>query len=189
MTQDDPLQSHIDALSGSREERQAAQEALIARGEPVVLPLIDVLRAGEGRSAFGAAEVLGALADPRAFEPLVEALVSPNPLVGGAALKGLLNYPDRDALPLLLTALPQAHIIVQQSIILALQRQPDPRAVDPLIAHLRVVDAPTLICAIIQTLGILGDRRAVPAIYEHQDSADHHVREWVGVALKQLGEA
>jgi len=186
MTPDEDIQSHIRALSGSRDERIEAQNALIAIGEPVVEPLLDLLDTGEGKSALGAAEVLGALADPRAFELLVATLTSSNPLLGGAALKGLLNYREPDPLPVLLDALPVTHIIVQQSIILALQRQPDPRAVVPLIAHLETADAPTLVCAIIQTLGILGDPQAIPAIRARQQDADHHVREWSDVVLKQL---
>ena len=186
MALDDEIQTCILALSGSHEERQAARDALIALGPPVVEPLLGVLRNGEKRSAVGAAEVLGALADPRAFDALAATITSPNPMLGGVALKGLLNYRQPDTTPILLDALPVAHIIVQQSIILAFQRHPDPRAVEPFLAHLETVDEPTLVCGIIQVLGILGDAQAIPAVRARQHDANQHVRDWAEVALKQL---
>ena len=176
----------ITALDGDAPERRAAQTQLVTVGEPAVAPLIEALETEEGHRAWAAAEVLGLLHDRRAFEPLLRAVRSTNPLVGGMAVKALLLYEDQDIVPLLVEALPSAHIITQQTIIVSLQKIPDGRAVAMLVDLLGQIESPTMRCAIIQTLGALGDAQAVPAIRAFQDDPDHHIREWAAVALKQL---
>ncbi len=181
------IQNLIQALKGETDQRKQAQTRLVELGEMAIEPLIETVRAGNGRATWAAAEVLGELADPRAFPTLVGALRSDDLLLSGIALKGLLAYEDQDILPYLLEALPYVHIMTQQNIVLALQRLADNRSVNDLIEQLDQIDSPTIRTAIIQTLGKIGDPAAIPAIRACLNDADHHVREWAVTAIKQLG--
>jgi HEAT repeat protein len=188
MTPSDEIARLIAALEGDSDPRALAQARLIQLGGAVVEPLMAVVCAQEGRKAWAAAEVLGELADPRAWPVLVDALSSANPMLGVSATKALLRYTGADVLPDFVAALPQAHVIVQQTIILALQRLGDRRAVTLLIDQLSQTESSTIRTALVQTLGKLGDPRAIPALRACLDDENHHVREWSAEALKWLGD-
>jgi HEAT repeat protein len=176
----------IAALEEGPERRSQAQLRLAALGERVVEPLMEVVSAEKGQKAWAAAEVLGELADPRAFQVLVAALYARNPMLGGVALKGLLKYAGRDILPYLVLAFPQAHIMTQQNMILVLQRLGDRRAVMVLIEQLSSSTSSSIRMCIIQTLGKLGDPAAIPAVRARLNDSNQHVREWAAFTLKQL---
>ena len=186
MTEWDQMMSLIDALAGEPAERARARAQLLQMGAKAVEPLVQTMLSQNGRQAQAAAEMLGEFAEPGALDPLFTALCSPNPLLGWAALKSILRYPADETLIRLVEALPDAHLMVQQSMVLAMQELQDRRAVPALIRQLNEVESPTMRYAIIQTLGVLGDPQAIPAILAHENDADHHVREWVAVALRQL---
>jgi HEAT repeat protein len=179
----------IAELDGSDLVRSLAHSRLVTLGSDAVPPLINTMQAQTGRKAWEAAQILGELADPRGFQPLLELLHSRNPLLGEAAVKALLRYQEEDILPYLLDALPQAHIIVQQSMILVLERLADPRAADTLMSLLPALDSPTLRCVVIRTLASLGTMQAIPLITSYLDDENHHVREWAANALERLGAA
>jgi len=61
-------------LLGDREVNQAAAEALLSFGEKAVLPLVEVLKSGNGEAREKAAFALGELRDKRAVEPLVQVM-------------------------------------------------------------------------------------------------------------------
>jgi HEAT repeat protein len=188
MSQADEITRLIAALDREPERRAQAQARLIQLGSAVVEPLVAVVCAQEGRRAWTAAEVLGELADQRAWPVLVDALRSANPMLGVSAAKALMKYPGADVLPCFVAALPQAHVMAQQTIILALQRLGDRRAVTLLIDQLRQAESPTIRTALVQTLGKLGDPRAIPALRAALHDENHHVREWAAEALKWLGD-
>lgn len=188
MTSRDIIVRLIAALEGDPDQRAEAQAQLIQMGPVVVKPLVAVIKAEEGRKAWAAAEVLGVLADKRAWPALVTALRSKNPMLGVAAAKALLKYTDEDVLPPLVDALPHATIMTQQTIIKGLQRLGDSRAVTVLVTQLGQAASPVIRIALVQALGELGDPSAMPAIRACLNDEDHHVREWSAVILKQLGD-
>jgi HEAT repeat protein len=61
-------------LLGDREVNQAAAEALLGFGEKAVMPLVEVLKSGNGDAREKAAFALGELRDKRAVEPLVQVM-------------------------------------------------------------------------------------------------------------------
>ncbi len=164
-------------------QRGQARTRLIELGEWAVEPLLKVVQAEQGRRAWIAADLLGELRDIRALPILANALGSPNATLGSMAVKSLLRFDDVDQVLIL----PHAHLMTQQTIVLALKRLQDRRAVEPLIDYLSYVESPTLCCGVIQALGAIADPRAVPAIEVWVDDEDHHVREWAAIALRQLG--
>jgi HEAT repeat protein len=188
MTRADEIARLIAALDGPPEDRKRTQAQLVAIGEACIDPLIAALDAQEGSRAWLAAQLLGELRAARAVPSLAAALQSSNPLIGGAALESLRQYEDVDIVPLIVAALMDAHIIVQQSIVMALQHYKDPRTAKILLDLLDETGSTSLRCTVIRTLGEIGDREAIPAIRAYRDDDDHHIREWVMVALEQLGE-
>ncbi len=187
MMTDDEIADLVQSLEAGPQERAAARERLAALGEAVVDPLIAAVQEGMGHRAWVAAEILGELRSPRAFDVLVAALRAQHPLLGSAAVKALTHYDDGELVLHLVEALPHAHIMTQNSIILALQRLGDNRAVQVLVAQLPQTHSPTIRSAIVQTLGKLGDPAAIPAIRACANDPDRHVRDWVAIALIQLG--
>jgi HEAT repeat protein len=186
MTQKEEIQALIDALDAGLENRRKAQSALLAMGDVVVEPLIAVVSAGEGQKGWAAAEILGRLADPRAFPVLVSALQSQNPMLAGMAVKALLNYKKRNIIPFLLSAFPTVQTLTKQNILLALQTLNDTRVVPFLTQYLNQSESPSIKTAIIQTLGKLGDPAAIPAIRQHLNDRDPHIRQWAAAAIQQL---
>ena len=186
MLSNDVISELIAALDGASDQCAKAQAQLLQMGDVIVETLVSVVEAQKGRKAWAAAEVLGELADQRAWPALVAALRSENPMLSVMATKALLKYPDVEVLLPLVDALPYANIMAQQTIIGALQRLGDNRAVPYLVEQLKQTMSPLIRTAIVQTLGKLGDPSAIPAIRACLGDEDLHVREWSSVALKQL---
>lgn len=187
MPEADRIQRLIAALGGPSARRQRAEDELLKMGPAAFDALVAAVESGEGRIAWFATAVLGRLDDPRTFSALVKALRSENPMVGSTAVKALETLGGPDALEPMIEALPGANIMTQQSIILAVQRMNDARVVPLLIDCLEGAGSPTLRTGIIQTLGMLGDPRAIPSVRRYRDDDDAHVRDACAVALEQLG--
>ncbi len=71
----------VTALADVPDINAIAREALVSLGTPAVEPLIAALRHETSRVRESAAEVLGEIAHPRAFKPLVEAMRDSDPVV------------------------------------------------------------------------------------------------------------
>lgn len=168
-----------------RDQREVAKTHLLAAGSHAVEPLITAMKTGTKRQCYEAAHILAQIDDERWVVPMQEALTSPNVLLAEAAAIALERYGQR-SIEGYLRALPNSHPIVQLRIVSALERIGDRRAVIPLIALLSVAASPSLRCAIIQALGILGDSQAAALIRSFENDADHHVRERVAIALQRL---
>jgi HEAT repeat protein len=179
----------IEELGKDHKERSIAQKQLVEMGEIVVEPLIAVMLAKNGRSCWIAAQTLGKLKDPRSIQPLISVLLSENQLLGSAAATALSSYGDDDVAIQLVKALPDARIIVQQTIIKLLQELNDTRVVEALLEILQLTSSPTIRHSIINVLGTLGDKRAIPIIRAFENDENHHVREWTTIALEQLENA
>lgn len=176
----------LTALRGEAREREAAQAQLVAMGAAVVEPLIAMVTAAVGREARAAAEVLGEIGDERAFQPLVTALRSDNLLLAGSAVVALEKYKAHDVVAHFLEALPQVRIMTQQSLLLALQRAGDHKAVAPLLHLLQTAESPVLRVALIKVLGELGDATILPTIHLFVNDEDHHVRDWAQAVITKF---
>ena len=121
----DNITGLIEELGKDHKERSIAQKQLVEMGEIAVEPLIAVMLTENGRSCWVAAQTLGKLKDPRSIQPLISVLLSENQLLGSAAATALSSYGDDDVAIQLVKALPDARIIVQQTIIKLLQELND----------------------------------------------------------------
>lgn len=180
MTQQPESIAHLIAkLDSDPQTRFQIKQQLLACGEDIVEPLIQVLLSEEGRQSYAAAEILGELADARALQPLIATIGTRNSLLGSGVVKALCHYEGLDVLPYLVEALPGANMITQQTIILTLQDMQDQRAVTQLVRQLHSTDSPTLRTAIIKVLIELGDATILSDIQRYTNDPDHHVRDWV----------
>lgn len=185
----DEIAQSIEALKGDYEQREAARERLVEAGADAVPLLMAVAESEQGRAAVEAVKVLGQLADPRAFELLLATMRSQQALLSVTAVSAVRAYTDRDVMPELVAALPDACLMAQQSLVLALDENNDPASVPGLVAFLAKTDQPLIRCAIIQTLGRLGDDALVPVIAPYVDDENHHVRDWAAEVIQRWGVA
>jgi HEAT repeat protein len=163
----------------------AAVAALGKLRDPRALePLLKALRDAEFKKLGGdVPEALGALGDPRAVGPLVEAL----PLWGDSVLKALQQLGPTVAFEAVVGFLrdEKQPAKVRQQAATMLGEWGDPRAVEPLLARLAQTGATDW--SVPYALGLLGDRRAVPALIEvlerepHKKEARDHAAEALGL--------
>lgn len=168
--------------------RCAAKFALLEMGDSAIEPVIAVMRAGQGRSCWEAADLLGRRKDPRALMPLAEAARSINPVLAQLAVRSLQQY-GADAVPILIDLLPNAVIIAQLQIVVALEKLGDCRASDALVDLLRSTSSSSLRHTIIGALAALGRADLVPVIAAYLDDPDAHVRKRAAAALETLTES
>jgi len=126
------VQALVDALRDDRHwARVRVVETLREIGSPAVQPLIAALEDKTSEVQESAAEALGALADPRAVEPLVAALAHAG--IRSAALGALGDIGDPRAVDAVVNALTDEKGWVRVVAAEALGKIGDPRAVDPLV--------------------------------------------------------
>jgi HEAT repeat protein len=171
--------------SDDDETVQQAQMCLLAGGTLVVDVLIAEARQGDEPQQLKLLTVLNEIDDPRCFDYLSEMVTSVNIMIGDMAARGLVRY-GRKSVDVLLNYLPHSQYFVQISIVIALQKIGDVRAVSPLMAFLEKARSPVQRYTIIQALGVLGDPQAADLIRTFQNDSDHHVRDRVQTALELL---
>ena len=183
------IEKLIDALDNEDVHlRQSARAQLRRLKSDAMEPLIKTVQSQIGLKCLGAASILAEIEDERLIAPLVSVLSSRNPLLGQIAARALLKYGDR-VVESLIDALPRCHYITQLHVVSSLEELGDIRAVEPLMGILANTNSAVLRYTVIQTLGVLGDRRAIALIKRFENDDDHHVRTRVEIALKRLGAA
>ncbi|MDB4306237.1 HEAT repeat domain-containing protein [bacterium] len=126
----------------------------------LVVIYIDALESSDPKIQFKAAQFLGEMKDPRAFQPLINCLKNDNHYYRVAAVMGLGVLGDSRAVEPLIFALKDEKENVRFRTAEALGKIGDPRAVEPLISSLEDDDKYVIIYAA-EALGIIGDTRAV----------------------------
>jgi HEAT repeat protein len=176
------------AATGDRfdEVRKAAAAALALLGEP----LGEVIRQSlEG--SLEARRELTATRDPRAVEPLVRALDTPDAATQAAAVASLGELAAvgvEGALASLEDAVDNPHGAVRASAIAGLSRQRNAGSgVERFVAALSDSD-PGVRQSAARALGEIGDRRVVDRLMERLGDAHPDVRAAIAAALAALGE-
>jgi HEAT repeat protein len=175
------------AVTGDRfdEVRKAAAAALALLGEP----LGEVIRQSlEG--SLEARRELAATRDPRAVEPLVRALDTPDAAIQEAAVASLVELAAagvEGAVASLEDAVDNPHATVRASAIAGLSRRRNASGVERFIAALADSD-PAVRQSAARALGEIGDRRAVDRLLEQLGDVHPDVRVAVAAALAALGE-
>ncbi len=141
------------------------------------------LRSKDSEKRWRAAEELGKSGDPRAVEPLLEALRTG---ICKEVLWALRRLNDQRALPGLVEALKSPFSSYRSLAVLALGEMGDPRAVPELVLKLTDIDADVRrdVC---KALGQLRDQRAVGPLVAALSDAEHSVRMEAAEALGDIG--
>jgi hypothetical protein len=119
----------------SPDARQRAHKALVKIGAPAVAPLIDNLKDANHEVRVDVVNALGEIKDPRAVEPLIEALKDTAHV--SAVLVALGKIQDHRAVEPLIAALEDKDPYVRLDAVWALGEINDSKAIAPLAAALR----------------------------------------------------
>ncbi|MFB3882591.1 MAG: HEAT repeat domain-containing protein [Armatimonadota bacterium] len=168
--------------------RRAAASALSRLKDPsAVGPLIEALEQdGDEEVRYNAVVALGAIGDRRAAKPLIAALKDPGFRGRSEAAWALGGMRELSAAPALIACLRDEHVAYAAAD--ALGQMKVKGAVGPLITLLRQGSRPSSHNAA-AALGVIGDRRAVPALMETLDGGgDEHLRAAAAKSLGQLGD-
>ncbi len=151
---------------------------------------ITALQAEHWKTRWQAAQALGELGDPRAIEPLIEALEDTNQWVRIVAAEALGQLRARQAVEALILCLDDPSIWVRRAAVVALGEIGDPRAVPPLVE--RLLHHPStewpveLRDVAARALGRLGPP-ALEALTAALEDEDKWVRQAAVRALGQMG--
>jgi HEAT repeat protein len=165
--------------------RQVAIDNLLTTGTEAVEPLIVTMQGQKSRQAWEAAAILAQIDDPRWIQPMKDMLMASNLILASVAAATLERFGE-SVVDTFIEALPKCKAITQLQVIGILERIGDRRCVDLLMDILSTTDSPDLQHTIIQTLGTLGDSRAIELIRKFQNDENHHVRKRALVALLRL---
>ncbi len=147
-------------------ERESGADALLdaleAIGKPAVDALLEALGDPEGAIRRFAARLLGRIRDPRAIQPLGMALYDMHFEVGQAAAESLAGFGEA-GLKVLGEALKHPEAWLRQHAVYGLTLSGDQRIVPVLLNMLNDPER-EVVKQVIQSLGKLKDRRALPAL-------------------------
>ncbi|MBD2450658.1 HEAT repeat domain-containing protein [Nostoc sp. FACHB-152] len=124
-----------------------------------------------------AAKKLGELGDPRAVEPLLQALTHPSSEVRRNAIESLAKLGDSRAIEPLIQCLQDSDFFVRGQAAWALAEIGDIKAIEPLSQALRNENQSTTCCAIASALGKFADVRAIEPLIEIFRSNGSHLRD------------
>lgn len=191
--------------------RSAASEALSRIGPACVDPLLAVLEKGSTQAREEAAVALGRIGDPRAIEPLIEAMWHTDAAAvvvadfGQAASQGLMKAlatgetktkagaawalgasREAKAVPLLIGALSDESPVVRAKAAEALGRIGAMEASTPLISMLSDWD-PAVVVSAARALGEIGAQTAVPGLVSLLDHHDSNIKATAVEAIGKTG--
>lgn len=165
--------------------RYPAIENLLEAGTVAVEPLIAAMQRQRGRQAWEAAAILAQIDDPRWIQPMKNMLTASNVIIASIAAATLERFGE-SVVGTFLDALPRCRGMTQMQVVGILERIGDHRCVDLLMDLLSSTDSLDLQHTIIQTLGTLGDPRAIELIRMFQNHENHHVSKRAQTALQRL---
>lgn len=148
-------------IIGSRKHRRYYKSAFIAIGPPAVPVLCEALSRGDGRLREETAEILGAITDRRAVEPLVKRLKDPRRAVRVASAYALRSLQDKSAVVPLCAALADFAVDVRHAACVALGTLKAEAAIPHLV---KSMSAPSMTAAAASALKEIGRPALAPLL-------------------------
>jgi HEAT repeat protein len=170
--------------NGGPEARLLAVELLVSHGQVGLLREAhdDPLSRVRTKAVLGLSEI----GSEAAARGLVDACRNTDPKVREVAVRELSSTVGREGIPVYLEAITDGHVDVRWQAVHALERHPDPLAVQPLIVALH--DESSLVrCAAVKALGKIADPCAVGPLEAAAKDTDSFVREAAELALVAVG--
>ncbi len=180
------LQTLILELTSCDEEQAiAAVDQIIARGQEALPILRQMAVSPDANTRWWALRVLAAFSHPDVPPILQAALMDPDYTVRQCAALGLSQQADPAAIPALIAALSDKDRLVARLAGDALIAVGGP-AVTDLITTLETGSSAAQIEAA-RALGVIGDTRAIPAMFAAWEDGSALVRHWIEQGFERMG--
>jgi HEAT repeat protein/tetratricopeptide (TPR) repeat protein len=150
-------------------------KAFVKIGQPAVIPLINNLKHRIPKGRWGSAKSLGEIGDPRAVEPLIQALNDSNIGVRIAVVEALGKIGSPRAIVPLIDAIRDEVYQVRVSVVEALGEIGDPRALEPL-SHALTDEVYQVRVSVVEALGEIGGPGVVEPLSHAVNDRDIRVR-------------
>lgn len=176
--------------SREKGQRALAADALRDTADPAALPALrEVLRTGDPWLRGAAAAALGAIGNQAARDLLLSYAKESDPQLNALGISGLSRVREPRAFDLLLAALASDQLYLRVYAAQGLGRIRDRRATRPLLEAFKRstgMEGRQLRWAVLEALGKIGDRSAVPSLIWILDHYHAAYRPQAAAALKQI---
>ena len=171
--------------SGDEDQAIAAADQLTSIGKAALPALFALLDSPDPEERWWALRVLSAIPDPEVLPRLRQALEDPDYTIRQCAALGLSQQPDTDAIPALIQALNDKDRLVARLAGDALIAIGGP-AVTSLIEALEI-GPPAVRIEAARALSVIGDTRAIPAMFAAWEDGSTLVRHWIEQGFERMG--
>lgn len=174
-----------DLNSGDKERAEAAAVALPKHGEAAVIELAKLVENSNVETRWWATRALAGFAQVEAEELLLARLQDSDSSIRYCAALALGHKPRESAIPALVEILISSDPLFARLAGDALVAQ-GAAAVEPLIAALDVLPVAAKVEAT-RALALIGDSRAISALFKLADSDSPTLEHWVSEGLEKMG--
>ncbi len=172
--------------SGDGERAEAAAAALPAHAEAGLAALVPLLQDSDPETRWWAVRSLAVFLQPAAGELLTNALADGDGSVQQCAALALSQRPHPDAVPALVELLASDDGLLSRLAGDALVAQAA-AAVEPLVAAVQSSASLSARVEAARALALIGDTRAIPALFALLDSGSAMLEHWASEGLQKMG--
>lgn len=172
--------------SGDSTRAEAAATALPAHAEAALAGLLPLLQSNDPETRWWAVRSLAGFLHPEASELLTQALADPDASVQQCAALALSQRTHAGAVAPLVGLLANPDSLLARLAGDALVAQ-GAGAVEPLAAALQDNPSPSARVEAARALALIGDTRAIPALFKLLDSESAMLEHWATEGLQKMG--
>jgi hypothetical protein len=174
-----------DLASGDNQRAESAANALPEHGQPALEKLTELLLTSEPDKRWWIARTLAGFSEPEAGLLLTNLLDDPDPSVRYCAVLAVGKHHHHAAISKLIRALDSDDSLLVRLAADALISI-GVLAVEPLLAALDASSASASVEAA-RALALIGDTRAIPALFKFLDSDSVMLQHWANEGLEKMG--
>ncbi|MBX3046322.1 MAG: HEAT repeat domain-containing protein [Anaerolineales bacterium] len=175
-----------DLQSGDSTRAEAAATALPAHADAALTGLQPLLQSNDPETRWWAVRSLAGFSHPEASELLTQALADPDAGVQQCAALALSQRTHAGALAPLVSLLANPDSLLARLAGDALVAQ-GAAALEPLAAALQDSPSPSARVEAARALALIGDTRAIPALFKLLDSESAMLEHWASEGLQKMG--
>jgi HEAT repeat protein len=176
----------LELNSGDDQRAEVAVRQLHLLGERATGALEKLMESEDADVRWWATWAIAGITSPVSTKLLRQRLSDPEESVRQCAALGLRQQPDEEAIPDLVTCLLSSQDRITLHLAAAALAVIGCQAVDPLLDVLKQSPLPVRL-EILRALSVIGDTRAVPALFEALESDSVLMEHWANDGLERLG--